>query len=296
MAKGRIIKALSGYYYVSDENNVVWQCRARGLFKKKGITPLVGDQVEFDPTGEKEGYVQNVLPRKNELIRPPVANIDLAVVVVSFDEPPFNPYLLDKILVHTEYAGIQSLICINKMDLERKKGKQEDIDAMIQLYQSIGYPVITTSAKENEEIEQLKKHLAGKISVFAGPSGVGKSSLLSRIFPGRDLETGQVSTKLKRGRHTTRHVELLPFKEGGAVADTPGFSQLDFRHMEKEELSDCFIDLRAYSPQCKFRGCLHVSEPDCAVQEALENGGIHPERYEHYVQFLQEMNEKKRRY
>lgn len=298
MAKGRIIKALSGYYYVLQEGDgPIIQCRARGLFKKKGIQPLVGDWVEFDHTQGDEGYITKIYSRQNELIRPPIANVDQAVLVFSVHEPPLHQRLLDKLLVHTEFAGISSLICFNKIDLISEQEKQQ-LQFLTDLYRKIGYPVMTTSIPDQFDKEAFIHYLKGKTSVFAGQSGVGKSSILKKIFPDREIEVGKISDKLGRGKHTTRHVELLPLQvpEGGLVADTPGFSQLDFHEMTKEDLSLGFIEMKDVAVNCKFRGCLHLSEPSCAVREAVDKGEINASRYVHYKQFLQEIEERKRRY
>lgn len=306
MPSGLIVKALSGYYYVLPDDSVngdYVQCRARGIFKKRGITPLVGDRAMYVLTENGEGTVNEILPRSSELIRPPVANVDLAVLVFSIDEPALNLPLLDKFLVHTESAGLDTLICLTKHDLLStgrimpEEGVPESgLDSVIRLYESIGYPVTVTSAKEGIGIEAVKDRLVGRIGVFAGQSGVGKSSLLNAMVPGLSLETNQISMKLGRGKHTTRHVELIRLPNGGLVADTPGFSQLDFLQVDAEGLGSCFREFAPFAEQCRFRGCSHLHEPDCKVQAAKEEGAIAASRYEHYVQFLEEIREKKRRY
>lgn len=296
MPIGTIIKALSGYYYVMPDGegpDGIVQCRARGVFKKKGISPLVGDRVEFRRTEHGEGTVDAVLPRKSELIRPPVANVDTAVLVFSITNPDLNYHLLDKFLVHTEHAGLDNIICLSKADLSADTQKANEC---VERYERIGYRVIVTSAMGHIGTDQLFEELTGKLSVFAGQSGVGKSSLLNSLVPEARLATGEVSVKLGRGRHTTRHVEFVPLPNGGAVADTPGFSQLDFSGIELEQLSDCFKEFRNPSAQCKFRGCLHMNEPSCKVREAVRQGEIAVERYEHYQQFAEEIRNKKRRY
>ncbi|GAB7388088.1 ribosome small subunit-dependent GTPase A [Bacillaceae bacterium] len=293
MPEGRIIKALSGYYYVYDGEKAI-RCRARGVFKKKGITPLVGDWVTYERVGD-EGFVTEVHPRTCQLVRPPIANVSQAILVFSLKEPDFNPLLLDKFLVHTEQAGIDAVICLSKRDLvsPAEEGKVREI---LRIYEGIGYRVIQTSAKRAQGLAELAEALKGKISVFAGQSGVGKSSLLNALVPGLKLETGEISHKLGRGRHTTRHVELLALPQGGWVADTPGFSQLDFFEVEPENLSQYFREMRDKRVSCKFRGCLHVKEPDCAVRSAVEEGEIALSRYEHYVMLLAELKEKKPKY
>jgi ribosome biogenesis GTPase / thiamine phosphate phosphatase len=303
MPEGLIIKALSGYYYVlPDQESQTVQCRARGVFKKRGISPLVGDRVVFEHSENGEGTVAEVLPRTSELIRPPVANVDLAVLVFSVSEPSLNLQLLDKFLVHTEKAGLDSIICFTKHDLLREdsSASEEQYDSMlsdiVNTYESIGYPVIVTSSFTGAGVERVKDYLAGRIGVFAGQSGVGKSSLLNAIVPGLSLETNEISMKLGRGKHTTRHVELIRLENGGIVADTPGFSQLDFLELEPEELGGCYPEFAPLAERCKFRGCLHLKEPDCRVRSAAESGEIAGFRYEHYVSFITEMKDKKRRY
>ncbi|WHX47539.1 ribosome small subunit-dependent GTPase A [Paenibacillus woosongensis] len=302
MPEGLIVKALSGYYYVkplaSAEENVL-QCRGRGIFKKKGITPLVGDQVLYTPTENGEGTVDEILPRDTELIRPPIANASHAVLLFSVKEPDLNLQLLDKFLVHIEHAGLRPLICLTKEDLLDEQGDEQDRNLTRQvgeLYEKVGYEVIITSSLTGSGTDEVKARLAGHISVFAGQSGVGKSSLLNAMLPGLSLETSEISLKLGRGRHTTRHVELIELDNGGYVADTPGFSQLDFLELGVEELSSCFIEFSEYAEQCKFRGCSHLHEPGCRVRAAVEEGEIVSSRYKHYVQFYEEMKDKKRRY
>jgi ribosome biogenesis GTPase len=302
MPEGWIVKALSGYYYVSADLNgsSPVQCRARGIFKKRGITPLVGDRVAYEWTENGEGTVTEVFPRISELIRPPVANVRLAVLVFAVAEPALNFQLLDKFLVHAEHAGLEPILCLTKQDLlesERlPESSREQLQDRIRVYETIGYEVYWTSSLGGKGLSSLRSRLAGSISVFAGQSGVGKSSLLNALVPGLSLETNAISNKLGRGKHTTRHVELIPLPEGGAVADTPGFSQLDFAGIEAEDLAACFKEFRTYSAGCKFRGCQHRQEPGCMVRAALEEGKIAATRYGHYVQFLDEMKDKKRRY
>lgn len=292
MPEGRIVKALSGFYYVADGEKVI-QCRARGLFKKKDakVNPLVGDWVSYESVSETEGYVMQVMERKNELLRPPIANVDQAVLVFAMQEPSFTPQLLDKFLVHTEHAGIDAVIVLSKADLVT----DEEVKAAIDVYERVGYRVIPTSKRDLRGITELRDALRDAISVFAGQSGVGKSSLINLLFPNVQLQTGDVSQKLGRGRHTTRHVELIPLPEGGYVADTPGFSSLEFIGLTELDLSQSFRDFARHADQCKFRGCLHLSEPGCAVRAAVEAGEIVADRYEHYKQFTEELKEYQRR-
>ncbi|MRN52471.1 ribosome small subunit-dependent GTPase A [Paenibacillus monticola] len=301
MPEGIIVKALSGYYYVKPlrEGLIATQeetitCRARGIFRKNGSTPLVGDHVVYCLTENGEGMVDELHPRESELVRPPVANVKLAVLLFSVREPDMNLNLLDKFLVHIEHSGLNTLIVLTKQDLAQDNG--EATLYVKELYERIGYEVMVTSSLTGAGSEELRKRLTRGISVFAGQSGVGKSTLLNRIVPGLKLETGEISLRLGRGRHTTRHVELMDIGEGGFVADTPGFSQLDFLELGVEELSTCFREFVPLAENCKFRGCSHLHEPDCRVIEALEQGKIAQSRYDHYKLFYTEMKDKKRRY
>lgn len=303
MPKGRIVKALSGYYYVlpeqADPSDKPIQCRARGIFKKKGLSPLVGDWVDYELTDNGEGTVDRLHDRSSELVRPPMANADLAVLVFSVTKPEWNTALLDKFLVHTESAGLDAVIVVTKTDLLQLPeyvDQAEQVESYIDRYRSIGYTVLPVSAKGGIGVGELLDSLSGRCSVLAGQSGVGKSSLVNALVPGLTLETNEISMRLGRGRHTTRHVELIPLPNGGLLADTPGFSQLDFLQVEAEGLSSCFIEFQPYSERCKFRGCLHSAEPKCMVADGVEKGEIDRERYEHYLQFLTEIQEKKRRY
>lgn len=293
MPEGKIVKALSGFYYVLHEGELI-QCRGRGVFRKNKITPLVGDEVVFQAENDREGYILEVKTRKNELVRPPIANVDQAILVFSAVEPDFSTVLLDRFLVLVEFNHIKPLICITKMDLtngEQAKG----ITEYAEQYREIGYEVILTSSETETGIEGLNPHIKNKISVFAGQSGVGKSSLLNVLRPELDLKTNDISSHLGRGKHTTRHVELINIDDG-LVADTPGFSSLEFINIDAEDLNFCFPEMAKESENCKFRGCLHQSEPKCAVKAAVETKAISNYRYEHYLDFLQEIKERKPRY
>ena len=275
----------------------VLQCRARGIFKKKGITPLVGDRVIYEVEKTGEGTVIEIEPRSSELVRPPIANVDTVVLVFSVAEPEVSVKLLDRFLVHTELSGLETLICFSKHDLSKRN---VSLPQAVKKYEQIGYEVLITSAKERVGTDELMKRLVGHISVFAGQSGVGKSTLLNAMVPGLNSQTNVISRKLGRGRHTTRHVELIALPEGGWIADTPGFSQLDLDHLEPEQLALGFREFQQPNvAPCKFRGCLHTGEPGCGVKIATEAGQIDRLRYEHYEQFLQELQEvreKRRRY
>ncbi|MBA2874037.1 ribosome small subunit-dependent GTPase A [Thermaerobacillus caldiproteolyticus] len=293
MAEGKIIKALSGFYYVLSDGEII-QCRGRGVFRKHKITPLVGDHVVFQANSKTDGYIMEVCERKNELIRPPIANVDQAILVFSAVEPDFSPVLLDRFLVLIEAKDIQPIIVVNKMDLLDDEIRST-IETYINDYRQIGYDVIETSTVTKSGIEKLLPYLEGRISVFAGQSGVGKSSLLNALRPDLQLKTNDISTHLGRGKHTTRHVELMEVG-GGLVADTPGFSALEFHDIEEEQLPLCFPEFRERSHECKFRGCTHIAEPKCAVRKALEAGEIPAYRYDHYVSFMEEIKERKPRY
>jgi len=307
LLEGVIVKALSGYYYVQPLNNrkssSTVQCRARGVFKMKKINPLVGDYVSYYETENNEGFIMDINPRHNELIRPQVANVDVAVLVFSVTEPTLNLQLLDKFILHIEHAGIQPLLCLSKQDLSSddnldpsiRQEALQSIEAVKRIYTKLGYEVFGTSARAEEGLTDLHQALQNKVAVFAGQSGVGKSSLLNALVPGINLETNEISNRLGRGKHTTRHVELIDIG-GGYVADTPGFSQLDFNELGISDLGYGFIEIRQHAVNCKFRGCTHVQEPSCAVREAVANGEIEQSRYDHYILFLNEMNEQKRRY
>lgn len=294
MSEGRIIKALSGFYYVKVENGEVIQCRGRGVFRKRKITPLVGDFVEFEADSPDEGYIIEIKPRENELVRPPIANIDQAIIVNSAIQPDFSTTLLDRFLVLIEAKHIEPIIFISKMDLISPE-KQNTIEAYRNDYERIGYKVELVSSKASGGVLPLKDYFSEGVTVFAGQSGVGKSSILNALKPSLLLKTAAISESLGRGKHTTRHVELVQVNNG-LVADTPGFSALDFQEIEAEDLSDCFPEIRSRKGACKFRGCMHHREPRCAVKEAVENGEISPYRYEHYLTFLEEIQSRKPRY
>ncbi|MBM7855750.1 ribosome biogenesis GTPase [Desulfohalotomaculum tongense] len=290
MVEGIVIKAYSGYYYVQDRETQ-WVCRLRGKFRLTKERVLVGDRVKVKPAEKNTGVIYEVLQRRNELVRPPIANVDQAVITFAACRPDPNLDLLDRFLVMAEGAGIKPVICLNKADL-----LEEGQPAWLEAYRQIGYTVLVTSAKDNTGIDQLKQALDNKISVFAGPSGVGKSSLLNAVHPGLKLKTGEISRKLGRGKHTTRHVELIPLQSGGLVADTPGFSSLYLPEFPAEELVYYFPELAEYAGSCRFNSCMHNKEPDCAVKEAVRLGKIDSRRYNSYLQFLSEIWEKERRY
>ena len=277
--QGIIIKSLAGFYYVEADGQV-YQTRARGNFRKKGQTPYVGDFVDFSADDQSEGYILKIHERKNSLVRPPIVNIDQAVVIMSAKEPDFNANLLDRFLVLLEQKTIEPLIYISKLDLLEDRSQ---LDAYKAIYEKIGYPFLYS-------LEELLPHLDKKVTVFMGQTGVGKSTLLNKIAPELALETGQISDSLGRGRHTTRAVSFYNVN-GGKIADTPGFSSLDYEVKESELLNDCFPELAEVSQGCKFRTCTHTHEPACAVKLALESGQVAQSRYDNYLQFLSEIEQ-----
>ncbi len=290
MPKGQIIKAVSGFYYIESEG-VIYQTRGRGVFRKKKITPLVGDYVEFDTTSLTDGTVTKILPRKNDLVRPPVANVDCAVIVMSAIEPDFSTYLVDRFLIYLELKDIRPVIYISKMDIIDEK-REKEIQEYLVAYEKLGYQVYLSNEYNQEE---FLTSLSNQIVVFMGQSGVGKSTLINQFIPELDLETAEISTHLGRGRHTTRHVALHKVKDV-LIADTPGFSTLDLMDIEKNNLPYLFPEFAQRSHMCKFRECSHQHEPNCAIKTALENGEIAQFRYDHYINFLEEIEQTKPRY
>ena len=291
--EGQIRKAISGFYYVKNNGKIV-QCKSRGVFRKRGVHPLVGDFVTFVPDGENDATITVVHERKNELVRPPISNVDQAILVFSIVEPDFSVHLLDRFLTVIESHNIQPVICLTKKDLANEKAL-EKIEIVAAYYEKIGYVVMKTFIDDENLPEMLKPILNGKTTVLAGQSGVGKSTLLNTVLPSLGLKTGVISEALGRGKHTTRHVELLEVA-GGLVADTPGFSSLELDHIEKEELARYFIEIDKASDFCKFRGCLHLNEPKCEVKKLVEDEVIASSRYKNYLYFLQEITERKPRY
>ncbi|MEG0255096.1 MAG: ribosome small subunit-dependent GTPase A [Vagococcus sp.] len=290
MPKGQIRKALSGFYYVYHEGET-YQTRGRGNFRNRNITPLVGDWVEFESTNLTDGYLLEVLERENELIRPPVSNVDLGVVVTSCVQPNFSYNLLDRFLVTLESKRIKPIIYITKVDIA-SDDVIEELQQMREYYESIGYPVLFS---ENGKKEKLTEFFTDNLTVFMGQSGAGKSTLLNNIAPQLDLEVGEISEALGRGRHTTRHVELLEIN-GGLVADTPGFSSIEFLEIELEDLPKEFPEFLEASQFCKFRECMHHKEPKCEVKHRVETGEILQSRYDNYLQFAEEVKARKPKY
>ncbi|MCT4508477.1 MAG: ribosome small subunit-dependent GTPase A [Tepidibacter sp.] len=294
MLNGRITKGIGGFYYI-DTKEGIYECKARGIFRKKKVTPLVGDIVDISVVNEEEkkGVIEDIKKRDSELIRPPIANINKAIIVFSIKNPQPHFSLLDRFIVLAEKEGLEVIIVINKIDLDDNK----EYENVKKVYNNAGYKVIPISTKKDINIQLVKNELKNSIVVFAGPSGVGKSSLLNKIDSNLSLETGSISEKIKRGKHTTRYAQLLKLEDGGMVADTPGFSSLTLDSIEPEDLKDYFIEFDDYADDCKFyRNCLHENEPNCGVKNALDEGKITTQRYESYLQLLNEIRKKNRRY
>lgn len=289
MVSGIITKGIGGFYYVDTDENL-YECRARGLFRLKNISPMVGDYVEIEiDQNSGQGYIVSINERKSEMIRPAVANVDQIIIVFAAKNPDINLDLLQRFLVYAEYVRLRIVVCINKVDIDLN----EEYIPLVKMIKSIPYNVIKTSTVLNLGINELKEYLTGKISVFAGPSGVGKSSLLNIINPGLHLKTGEVSHKTKRGVHTTRHAELMKLDFGGMVVDTPGFTSLDLIEIEEEELQLYFPEFDEHR-NCRFTSCRHDKEPDCGIKEAVDKGIIHKMRYDSYIQMLNELRENRR--
>jgi len=290
--QGKIVKGISGFYYVHVVESGIYECKAKGIFRQQKMKPLVGDDVEIDIISEekKTGNVAAILPRKNALIRPAVANVDQALLIFAAASPNPNFNLLDRFLVMMGRQDVPVILCFNKCDLITEEQQQE----IASIYEASGCKILFVSAKKELGLKVLQEILEGKTTTVAGPSGVGKSSLINLLAPEACMETGEISKKIERGRHTTRHAELIQLKGDGYIMDTPGFSSLYLPEMEKEELQDCYPEFAAFEPYCRFQGCSHISEPDCGVKEALSEGKIHPVRYENYCQLYGELKDRKK--
>lgn len=286
---GRIVKAIAGFYYCMADG-VLYECRGRGAFRKNEITPLAGDLVEFFPGEEqKGGTVTAILPRKNELVRPPVANLDQLFLVISICDPVPNMQVIDKLITVCEYKHIEPVLIVTKIDLA-------DAASFCRIYEQAGFQVLSLSNEEPQHLDTIRQMMAGKISAFAGNTGVGKSSLLNNLFPSLCVDTGEISQKLGRGRHTTRHVTLYDAGGGGFIADTPGFGTMEIGQYEiirKEELAGCFREFLPYEGACRFVGCSHTAEKGCAVREAVADGIIDKHRYESYCAFYEQAKQLK---
>lgn len=289
--QGKIIKGIAGFYYVHTHMGLV-ECKAKGIFRKEQIKPLVGDLVEIELTDEEKllGNITKILPRKNTLIRPASANIDQAFIIFAIVKPNPNYNLLDRFLITMEQQEIPVIICFNKKDIATK----EERDELAAAYASCGYQVLFVSGKENDGLEEILGCLKGKTTVMAGPSGVGKSTIINALYPEAQMETGEISRKIERGKHTTRHAQLFALSDDTFIMDTPGFTSLSIGEMEKEELQGFYPEFAEYEEECKFGGCAHISEPVCGVKKALADGKISKVRYENYVLLYEELKSRRK--
>ena len=292
--QGKIVKGIAGFYYVHVPDKGIYECKAKGIFRKENQKPLVGDDVEIQILDEEEskGNIEKLLPRKSELIRPAVANIDQALVIFAIVKPQPNFNLLDRFLIMMEQQSIPCIICFNKADID----EEEEGISYEEMYRACGYKTLQVSAKTGQGIDELKEMLVGKTTTVAGPSGVGKSSIINELQTGIRMETGAISTKIERGKHTTRHSELIAMEENTYILDTPGFSSLGLFDLEKEDLAKYYPEFVNYERYCKFAGCAHMNEPVCGIKEAVEDGEISNLRYENYKLLYQELKDKKKYY
>lgn len=290
--QGKIIKGIAGFYYIYAEDSNVYECKAKGIFRKDNFKPLVGDNVEITVLNEeeKEGSVTSILPRRNSLIRPAVANVDQAFLIFAMENPKPNFLLLDRFLIMMKQQEIPAVICFNKKDV----GEKEEMEKLYEIYTGCGYRVVLSSTYEGEGMDEIHEILKGKTTVVAGPSGVGKSSITNCMQGEVQMETGEISKKLKRGKHTTRHSQVIPVEKNTFLVDTPGFSSLYLTDMKEEELRDYFPEFVMYELQCRFQGCMHIHEPGCAVKKALSEGKISQQRYDNYLALYEELKEKRR--
>lgn len=292
LMQGKIVKGIAGFYYVHVVGSGVYECKAKGIFRKEKVKPLVGDNVEIEvlEAEEKTGNIIRILPRKNELVRPAAANIDQALVVFAILKPAPHYNLLDRFLVMMERKGIPAVLCFNKRDI----ASELQVAKLQAIYGKCGCPLIFTSALEGGNVDRVREILKGKTTAIAGPSGVGKSSLINGLTPKANMEIGAISQKIERGKHTTRHSELFPIDENSYIIDTPGFSSLYVNDFEKEDLRQYFPEFAEYEGTCRFHGCEHVHEPGCMVKEAVEDGRIHPVRYQSYMEMYEELKNRRR--
>lgn len=290
--RGKIVKGIAGFYYVHVVGSGVYECKAKGIFRKEKKKPLVGDDVEIEilDENEREGNLTGIFPRRNELVRPAVANIDQALVVFAAAKPSPHFNLLDRFLVMMRRKEIPVILCFNKEDIV----SEPELAELRAIYSGSGCRLVFTSAKEEKNIGEVRALLRGKTTAVAGPSGVGKSSLINLLQPEANMETGSISRKIERGKHTTRHSELFCVEEDSYIMDTPGFSSLYVNDFEKEELKYYFPEFAPYEGKCKFAGCVHIHEPECAVKTAVDSGGIHTVRYEDYKDMYEELKNKRR--
>lgn len=295
--QGKIIKGIGGFYYVhaageEGRESKIYECRAKGIFRKDGRKPLVGDDVEFCILDAEQclGNISELLPRRSELVRPAVANVDQALVIFSIVSPRPSFNLLDRFLVMMGQQQIPCIICFNKQDID----SEDEGTRYREIYSSCGYHTLTVSAREGTGIEELKNLLAGRTTTVAGPSGVGKSSIVNSLQSGTHMATGKISEKIQRGKHTTRHTELIAVGEGTYILDTPGFSSLELFDLEKEQLAGCYPEFAAHEKYCRFGGCAHIHEPVCGIRDAVESGAVSRLRYDNYCLLYEELKNKRR--
>ena len=288
--EGLIVKGIGGFYYVDTGSDII-EAKGRGIFKKDGITLAVGDRVELEiiDEAEKKGVINSIYPRKNQFIRPPIVNVDTFVVVFAASKPKPNLVLVDKFLVMAEMNDVEAVICINKSDL----ASQEELKEFRAVYEDI-YPVIAVSAKTGDGMDELKKAVSGKTAALAGPSGVGKSTIINDLVPYANMETGSISEKTKRGRHTTRHAEIFKAEGGGRIFDTPGFTSFEIMEADEDSLMHYYPDIEHFSGDCYYDNCRHLKEPQCAVREAVNEGNIHKRRYESYAANMEEIKNRRK--
>lgn len=285
--KGRILKGIAGFYYVETFEKKVYECKAKGVFRNQKLKPLVGDDVEIDIIDEEKklGNIADILPRKNQLLRPPVVNVDQAVILFAIVKPNPSYNLLDRFLIMMRQQNLPVIICFNKQDIATEQEQRELYDA----YEKCGYQVLFISVREEKGLDELKELLKGKTTTLAGPSGVGKSSLLNKLVPNAQMQTGELSKKIERGKNTTRHSELFFVDDGAYVIDTPGFTSLEMRDVTPETLMTYYPEFEEYEAECRFGGCAHMAEPDCGVKRAVAEGKIAKVRYDNYKLLYQEL-------
>ena len=290
--QGKIVKGIAGFYYVHVVESGIYECKAKGIFRNKGVKPLVGDNVRLVSLDKEEmtGNIEEILPRKNELIRPAVANVDQALVIFAAASPQPNFNLLDRFLIQMQHQEVPVILCFNKQDLVT----EEDLEAISAVYGGYGSELCFVSAQEETGLEKLRQLLKGRTTTVAGPSGAGKSSLINLLHPQAAMETGSISEKIQRGKHTTRHSELFALDEESFICDTPGFSSVYLPELEKEELKEYMPQFSEYASFCRFQGCVHIHEPDCKVKEALAQKKISQIRYENYKCLYEEIKDKRR--
>lgn len=290
--QGKILKGIAGFYYVHIEGMGIYECKAKGVFRNRQIKPLVGDNclLEVIDEGNKKGNIVSICDRNNELIRPAVANVSQALVIFAVKDPVPNYNMLTRFLVMMEKQQLDTIICFNKCDL----ATDEECGRLKQIYENSGHKVLFISSKHEIGLEEVKNLLDGKTTVLAGPSGVGKSTLINQLMPEANMETGDISEKIKRGKHTTRHSEIFNVWENTYVFDTPGFTSLYVTDMDEKDLKYYFQEFDEYNDLCRFKGCVHINEPDCAVKTALNEGKISKLRYDNYIEIFKELKEQKR--